>query len=85
MTNCFRDSKDVDSNAEILKHIYTLQLNKVVGEYKINIDYNLQIIEIHKNNKFVILKNFNSCEGKIWATILEDIKKYNMKNGENKH
>ena len=72
---CFKDSKDVDGNAEILKHIYTLQLNKVVEEYRIRIDYEFKNIEIHKNNKFVCLRNFNSCNGKIWTAILEEIGK----------
>ena len=84
VTVCFKDSKDVDGNAEILKHIYTLQLNKVVGEYRICIDYELKNIEIHRNNKFVCLRNFKSCEGKIWATILEEIEKDKVKNNENK-
>ncbi|WP_338936209.1 hypothetical protein [Fusobacterium polymorphum] len=84
VTVCFKDSKDVDGNAEILKHIYTLQLNKVVGEYRICIDYEFKNIEIHRNNKFVCLRNFKSCEGKIWATILEEIEKDKVKNNENK-
>ena len=84
VTVCFKDSKDVDGNAEILKHIYTLQLNKVVGEYRICIDYKFKNIEIHRNNKFVCLRNFKSCEGKIWATILEEIEKDKVKNNENK-
>ena len=79
VTVCFKDSKDVDGNAEILKHIYTLQLNKVVGEYRIRIDYEFKNIEIHKNNKFVCLRNFKSCEGKIWTSILEEIEKDKVK------
>lgn len=75
VTVCFNDSKDVEGNAEILKHIYTLQLNKVVGEYRIRIDYEFKNIEIHRNNKFVCLRNFNSCNGKIWIAILEEIEK----------
>ena len=75
VTVCFKDSKDVDGNAEILKHIYTLKLNKVVGEYRIKIDYKFKNIEIHKNNKFICLRNFNSCNGKIWTAILEEIGK----------
>ncbi len=70
---CFKDSKDVDGNTEILKHIYKLQLNKVVGEYRIRIDYEFKNIEIHKGTKFVCLRNFNSCENKIWTAILEDL------------
>ena len=73
VTVCFKDSKDVDGNAEILKHIYTLKLNEVVGEYRIRIDYEFKNIEIHRNNKFVCLRNFNSCDNKIWTAILEEI------------
>ena len=73
VTVYFRDSKDVDGNAEILKHIYTLQLNKVVGEYRIRIDYEFKNIEIHRGTKFVCLRNFNSCNNKIWTAILEEI------------
>lgn len=73
VTVYFKDSRDVEGNAEILKHIYTLQLNKVVGEYKINIDYKFKNIKIYKNNKFVCLRNFRSCDNKIWTVILEEI------------
>lgn len=73
VTVCFKDSKDVDGNAEILKHIYTLQLNKVVGKYRIRIDYEFKNIEIHKNNKFVCLRNFKSCDNKIWTSVLKEI------------
>ena len=73
VTVCFKDSKDVDGNAEILKHIYTLQLNKAVGEYRIKIDYEFKNIEIHKGSKFVCLRNFNSCNNKIWTAILEEM------------
>ena len=75
VTVCFKDSKDVDGNAEILKHIYTLQLNKDIGEYKINIDYRFKNIEIHKGTNFVCLRNFKSCDNKIWTAILEEISK----------
>lgn len=84
VTVCFKDSKDVDGNAEILKHIYTLQLNKVVGEYRIRIDYEFKNIEIHKGTKFVSLRNFNSCEGKIWTKILEELEEDKVKNNGNK-
>ena len=82
VTVCFKDSKDVDGNAEILKHIYTLKLNEVVGEYRIRIDYEFKNIEIHRNNKFVCLRNFNSCNGKVWTTILEDLEKDRKKRRE---
>ena len=73
VTVCFKDSKDVDGNAEILKHIYTLKLNKVVEDYRVSIDYELKTIEIHRKSSFVCLRNFNSCNGKIWTAILEEI------------
>lgn len=73
VTVYFRNSRDVEGNAEILKHIYTLKLNEIMGEYRICIDYEFKNIEIHRNNKFVCLRNFNSCENKIWTAILEDL------------
>ena len=74
VTVCFKDSKDVDGNAEILKHIYTLKLNEVMGEYKIRIDYEFKSIEIHKGTKFVCLRGFGKygVTG-IWSMILEEI------------
>ena len=76
VTVCFKDSKDVEGNAEILKHIYALKLNEVVGEYKINIDYRFKNVEIHRNNKFVCLRGFGKygVTG-IWSMILEEIEK----------
>lgn len=84
VTVCFKDSKDVDGNAEILKHIYTLQLNKVVGEYRIYIDYGFKNIEIHKGTKFVCLRGFGKygVTG-IWTMILEDLEKDKAKEGDN--
>ena len=73
VTVCFKDSKDVDGNAEILKHIYTLKLNEAVGDYRISIDYELKTIEIHRKYDFVCLRNFKSCDNKIWTAILEEI------------
>ena len=76
VTVCFKDSKDVDGNAEILKHIYTLKLNEVMGEYKIRIDYEFKNIEIHKGTEFVCLRGFGKygVTG-IWTAILEEINK----------
>ena len=74
VTVYFRDSKDVDGNAEILKHIYTLKLNEIMGEYRICINYEFKNIEIHRNNKFVCLRGFGKygVTG-IWSMILEEI------------
>ncbi|WP_339011343.1 hypothetical protein LDK02_08890 [Fusobacterium animalis] len=73
VTVYFRNSRDVEGNAEILKHIYTLKLNEAVGEYRVCIDYEFKNIEIHKGTKFVCLRNFRSCDNKIWTSILEEI------------
>ncbi len=80
VTVYFKDSKDVEGNAEILKHIYTLQLNKVVGEYRIRIDYEFKNIEIHRGTKFVCLRGFGKygVTG-IWTIILEEIEKDKVK------
>lgn len=76
VTVCFRDSRDVEGNAEILKHIYTLKLNEAVNEYRIKIDYEFKNIEIHKNNELVCLKGFGryGVTG-LWTMILEEIEK----------
>ena len=83
VTVCFKDSKDVEGNAEILKHIYTLQLNKAVGEYKINIDYRFKNVEIHKGTKLMCLRGFGKygVTG-IWSMILEEIEKDKVKNND---
>ncbi|WP_338950859.1 hypothetical protein KSU02_08970 [Fusobacterium nucleatum] len=83
VTVYFKDSKDVEGNAEILKHIYTLQFNKVVEDYRVSIDYELKTIEIHRKSSFVCLRNFKSCDNKIWTAILEDLKKDKVKNNGN--
>ena len=83
VTVYFRNSRDVEGNAEILKHIYTLKLNEAVGEYRVCIDYEFKNIEIHKGTKFVCLRNFKSCEGKIWTKILEELEEDKAKEGDN--
>lgn len=70
----YKNLKDNEGNVEISKFIQSLNLEDQVGEYRIRIDYKFKNIEIHKNNNFVCLRNFNSCNGKIWTAILEEIK-----------
>ena len=83
VTVCFKDSKDVEGNAEILKHIHTLKLNEAVGEYRIRIDYKFKNIEIHRNNKFVTLRGFGKYGvNEIWSMILEEIDKDKVKNND---
>ena len=83
VTVYFKDSRDVEGNAEILKHIYALQLNKAVEDYRVSIDYELKTIEIHRKSSFVCLRNFRSCDNKIWTAILEDIEKDKVKSNGN--
>ena len=84
VTVYFRNSRDVEGNAEILKHIYTLKLNEAVGEYRIRIDYEFKNIEIHKGTKFVCLRGFGKygVTG-IWTMILEDLEKDKVKSNGN--
>ena len=65
------------------KYLNIFILNKVVGEYRIRIDYEFKNIEIHKGTKFVCLRNFKSCEGKIWTKILEELEEDKAKEGDN--
>ena len=58
---------------EISEFIQSLNLEEQVGDYRVLIDYEHEIVEIHRNNKFVCLRNFNSCNGKIWTNILAEI------------
>ena len=85
VTVCFKDSKDVDGNVEILEHIYTLQLNKVVGDYRVLIDYEHEIVEIHKGTKLISLANFIWLGNtELWTMILEEIEKDKVKINGNK-
>lgn len=79
----YKNLKDDEGNAEISEFIQSLNLEERVGEYRIRIDYEFKNIEIHKGTKFVCLRNFNSCNGKVWTTILEDIEKDKAKDGDN--
>ena len=71
----FKKNTDDEGSAEISKFIQSLNLEEQVGEYRISVDYEFKNIEIHKGTKFVCLRNFNSCENKIWTAILEEIEK----------
>lgn len=75
----YKNLKDNEGNIEISKFIQSLNLEEQVGEYRIRIDYEFKNIEIHKGTKFVCLRNFNSCNGKVWTTILEEIEKDKVK------
>lgn len=80
----FKDSKDVEGNTEILKLIYSLKLNKNVDDYRISINYELKVIEIHKNSKFITLRNFGKYGATgLWTVILEELEKDKVKNDGN--
>ena len=79
----YKNLKDNEGNAEISKFIQSLNLEEQVGDYRVLIDYEHEIVEIHRNNKFICLRNFNSCNGKIWTAILEDLEIDKVKNNGN--
>lgn len=69
----FKKNIDDEGMVEISKFVYSLELGNQVENYRISIDYELKTIEIHRGTNFVCLRNFNSCNGKIWTAILEEI------------
>ena len=79
----FKKNIDDEGMAEISKFVYSLELGNQVEDYRISIDYELKTIEIHRGSNFVCLRNFNSCNGKIWTAILEDLEKDKVKNNGN--
>lgn len=79
----FKKNIDDEGMVEISKFVYSLELGNQVENYRISIDYELKTIEIHRGTNFVCLRNFNSCNGKIWTAILEDLEKDKVKNNGN--
>ena len=69
----YKNLKDDEGNAEISEFIQSLNLEDKVRDYRIRIDYEFKNIEIHKGTKFVCLRNFKSCDNKIWTAILEEM------------
>lgn len=69
----FKKNTDDEGSAEISKFIQSLNLDEQVGDYRVLIDYEFKNIEIHKGTKFVCLRNFKSCDNKIWTAILEEM------------
>ena len=78
----FKENTDDEGSAEISKFIQSLNLDEQVGEYKIRIDYEFKNIEIHKGTNFVCLRNFKSCDNKIWTAILEEMEEDKVKNND---
>lgn len=79
----FKKNIDDEGMAEISKFVYSLELGNQVEDYRISIDYELKTIEIHRGIDFVCLRNFKSCDNKIWTAILEDLEKDKVKNNGN--
>ena len=80
----FKKNTDDEGSAEISKFIQSLSLEEQVGDYKVFISYEWENLVIHKGTTFVCLRNFNSCNGKIWTAVLEEIEKDKVKNNGNK-
>ncbi|MHB9305054.1 hypothetical protein ACW0S0_09280 [Fusobacterium polymorphum] len=80
----YKNLKDDEGNAEISEFIQSLNLEEQVEDYKVFISYEWENLVIHKGATFVCLRNFNSCNGKIWTSILEEIEKDKVKNNGNK-
>ena len=79
----YKNLKDDGGNAEISEFIQSLNLEEQVEDYKVFISYEWENLVIHKGTTFVCLRNFNSCNGKIWTAILEEIQKDKVKNNVN--
>lgn len=79
----YKNLKDNEGNAEISEFIQSLNLAEQVGEYRICIDYEYEIVEIHKGTKFVCLRGFGKygVTG-IWTMILEELEKDKVKNND---
>ena len=70
----YKNLKDDKGNAEISEFIQSLNLEDQVGEYRIRIDYEHEIVEIHKGTKLISLANFIWLGNtELWTKILEEI------------
>ena len=70
----YKNLKDNEGNIEISKFIQSLNLEEQVGEYRVLIDYEHEIVEIHKGTKLISIANFIWLGNtELWTKILEEI------------
>ena len=63
-----------EENKEILELIENLGIKEVIGDYSIELNFELMILEIHKGYKFKMLRKLGKDDiDKIWTIALVDI------------
>lgn len=66
--------EDQEENKEILELIENLGIKEVIGDYSIELNFELMILEIHKQYKFRILRKLSKDDiDKIWTIAMVDI------------
>ena len=72
----FKKNTNDEGSAEISEFIHSLNLEEQMGEYRICIDYEYEIVEIHRGTKLIAFANFIWLGNtKLWTKILEEIEK----------
>lgn len=68
----FKDGPE--ENKEILELIQGLEIDKVVGDYTISIDFEFMVLEIHKKYSFKLLRKLGKDDiEKIWTIAMVEI------------
>ena len=68
----FKDGPE--ENKEILELIQGLEIDKVVGDYTISIDFEFMVLEIHKKYSFKLLRKLGKDDiEKIWTITMVEI------------
>ena len=66
--------EDQEENKEILELIENLGIKEVIGDYSIELNFELMILEIHQQYKFRILRKLGKDDiDKIWTIAMVDI------------
>lgn len=70
----FKNEEEQEENKEILELIENLGIKEVIGDYSIELNFELMILEIHKQYKFRILRKLGKDDiDKIWTIAMVDI------------
>ena len=70
----FKNEEDQEENKEILELIENLGIKEVIGDYSIELNFELMILEIHQQYKFRILRKLGKDDiDKIWTIAMVDI------------